>query len=224
MPDDELPPPVVEIVNRLRRAHTDERRRIARDLHDQVGHALSVALNSLELHEVYLHSDPSRAQEQLRSAVRAVRRSHEAVRTLCSNLRRREVVDGLEDALREYLAAVTPPAIAWTVTVTGDDSRLPAETRDELFLILREAARNALVHSRARRVEIAVVIGPDAVLAGVSDDGAGFDLARHGRTGGLASMRERAALLGGSVAIASTPGTGTAVRVRIPLGEIPDHE
>jgi signal transduction histidine kinase len=221
--DDRLPPPAVEIVNRLRRAYTKERRRLARDLHDQVAHALSVALNSLELHQLYLDSDPRRALAQLRTAVRAVRRSQETVRALCWDLRRREVTGGLAAALREYFAAVAPPVLDWEVAVTGDDSRLPAESCDELFLALREAVRNALIHAYPRRVEVAVRIEPDAVRATVSDDGVGFNTAWYGQTGGLASIRERAELLGGNATVSSTPGTGTTVLLLIPLADTADQ-
>lgn len=224
MPDDDrLPPPAVEIVNRLRRAHTDERRRIARDLHDQVAHGLSVALNSLELHLLYLDSDPARALAQLRTAMRAVRRSQETVRALAWGLRRREVGHGLDAALRDYLTAVAPPTVDWTIEVRGDDSRLPAETCDELFLALREAVRNALIHASADRVEVAVRIGPDAVHASVIDDGIGFDTERHGQGGGLASIRERAELLGGGVTLSSAAGAGTTVRMLIPLASAPER-
>jgi signal transduction histidine kinase len=224
MPEDEgLPPPAAEIVNRLRQAHTDERSRLARELHDQVAHALGVALSSLELHQLYLQSDLPRAQAQLRSAVSAVRTSLEMVSALCSDLRRREVVDGLEAALRDYLGTVAPPAIRWAVRVTGDDSALPVELRDELFLTLREAARNSLIHSSARHIGIVVRIAPDAVRATVYDDGIGFDVSQHGRTGGLASMRERVQLLGGSITLASVPGTGTTVQVHIPLAGTADE-
>lgn len=218
---DRLPSATNEVVQRLRRSYANERRRIARELHDQVAHTLGVALNSLELHEIYLAKDPARAQAQLRTAVRAVRRSLEAVRTLSSDLRSRQVDEGLDAALCGYLGAVAPPTVRWTVTVTGDDSTLPAETRDELFLILREAVRNSLIHSGAHRVEIVVQIGPDAARASAYDDGRGFDARRRAAPGGLASMRERAQLLGGSIELSTAPGLGTAVHVHIPLAGQP---
>lgn len=198
-----------------------ERRRVARELHDHVAHTLGVALNSLELHELYLDEDPQRAERQLNNATQAVRAALDRVRALSSDLRGSEVDDGLEHALAGYLHMVAPPAIAWTVTVTGDDCRLPAELREEVYLILREAARNSLIHSAARHLEIAVDIGfgPDdaAVRARVTDDGRGFDPGRHPPAGGIASMRERAELLGGSLTLSSDPGTGTAVHLHVPL-------
>lgn len=221
MPDnDRLPRSVVDFVNRLRRSHTNERRRIARELHDQVAHSLGVALNSLELHECYLKEDPPRAQTQLRNAVHAVRRSLERVHALSSDLRSREVNDGLEHALSDYLHMVALPTVRWAVTVSGDDSALPADTRDELYLILREAARNSVIHSSAQHIEILVEVGTDAVRATASDDGCGFDLGQHASADGLTSMHERAQLLGGSTTLSSEPGAGTVVQVHLPM-EVP---
>jgi signal transduction histidine kinase len=190
---------------------------MARELHDRVAHTLGVALNSLELHEVYLEKDPLLAERQLRVATRAVRGALERVRGLSTDLRDREVHDGLEHALVGYLRMVAPPAIDWTVTVSGDDRGLLTELRDELYLILREAARNALIHAAARRLTIVVDIGTDAVRATVEDDGRGFEPRERPVTGGLAAMRERAELLGGSLTLSSRPGAGTAVQVHVPM-------
>jgi signal transduction histidine kinase len=213
-----------EVVAQLRRVHSSERRRVARELHDQVAHSLGVALNSLELHEIYLKEDPPRAERQLRIATRAVRGALERVRGLSSDLRGHEVDGGLEDALIDYLRTVAPPALAWTVVVSGDDHGLLAELRDELYLILREAARNALIHSAARHLEIVVDVGADAVRAMVADDGRGFDPRQHPATGGLASMRERAQLLDGSLELSSGPDKGTVVHVHVPVGTASDEQ
>jgi signal transduction histidine kinase len=219
-----LPRSAVDTVNRLRRAHSRERRRVARELHDQVAHSLAVALNSLELHESYLEKDPRRARQQLDNATRSVRRALERVRALSTDLRSREVDDGLERALADYLHMMAPPTVTWAVKMSGDDSALPAELRDELYLILREAARNSLIHSSARHLEVVVDIGADAVHATVSDDGRGFDPPERPSAGGLASMWERAQLLGGCVTLASRPGAGTAVQVHVPLEIAADQQ
>ena len=199
--------------------HSSERRRVARELHDRVAHPLGVALNSLELHELYLEQEnPSRAELQLRIAARAVRGALERVRGLSLDLRGREVDDGLESALADYLNMVAPPAVDWTVTVSGEaPSDLPAELCDELYLILREAARNALIHAAARHLEVGIGIGVDAIRATVTDDGQGFEPRQHLATGGLASMRERAQLLGGFLTVSSRPGEGTVVHVHVPI-------
>jgi len=192
-------------------------RRVARELHDKVAHSLGVALNSLELHEVYLEQDPPRARRELHTATHAVRGALKQVRDLSADLRGHEVRDGLERALDDYLNTVAPPAISCSVTVAGDDRGLAEDLRDELFLILREAARNTLIHAAARHLDVTVDIGADAVHATVTDDGHGFDPRGHENTGGLASMLERAELLGGHLTLSSDPHTGTVVQVHVPV-------
>lgn len=182
-----------------------------------MAHSLGVALNSLELHEAYLVRDPSRAERELRIAIRSVRGALEHVQELSADLRAREVRGGLEQALGDYLQMVAPPDVVWSVTVTGEDRGLAAGLRDELYLILREAARNALLHSAARHLEITVAISADAVHGTVTDDGHGFDPRHHAGTGGLASMRERAESHGGSLRLSSDARAGTVVQVHVPL-------
>ena len=194
-----------------------ERRRRARELHDTVAHTLGVALNSQELHEAYLEQDPPRAARELRTATHAVRDALAHIQALSADLRG-PAVHHLEPALGEYLTRVAPAATGWSVTVTGDDRRLTADVRDELFLILREAARNALIHAGARHLGITVTVGATAVGATVTDDGRGFDPRGHADSGGIASMRERAQAFGGAVTVSSTPGAGTVVQVHVPFG------
>lgn len=193
-----------------------ERRRVARELHDKVAHSLGVALNSLELHEAYLEQDPSRAMRELRVAAHAVRGALRAVQELSADLRGHETRDGIEHALRDYLGMVATPAVDWTVTVLGDDRTLPSDLRDELYLILREAVRNALVHGGARHLVITVEFLAGGAAGTVIDDGHGFDPASHPGTGGLTAMRERAETHGGSLVVSSKPGVGTVVQVHVP--------
>jgi signal transduction histidine kinase len=88
----------------------------------------------------------------------------------------------------------------------------------ETFLIVREAVRNALTHGFPQRVQVVVEIGIGELRAQVTDDGCGFEPSRTGSQGvGVASMRERTALMGGEFFITSQPGAGTCVKVRLPL-------
>lgn len=218
MPEEaRLPRPTLQVLSRLHRSYASERRRLARYLHDQVAHTLVIALNSLELHEAHIQDDPAHALDLLRGAMRTVRQALEAVRALSLDLRSREVHDGLESALSEYLQTVASPNVQWTVQVTGHEAGLPEDVRDELYLILREAAHNTLIHSSARNLDILVETGPDSVRAVARDDGHGFDVDRNIAGSGLAGMRERAQLLGGSTEVASKPGGGTRITVEIPL-------
>ena len=202
-------------------SHANERRRIARYLHDQVAHTLVIALNSLELHEAHLQDDPARALDQLHDAASTVRRALDIVRALSLDLRSSNVDGGLESALTKYLRTIGASKLRWTVQVTGYEAGLPGDVRDELYLILREAAHNSLIHSSGRHLQILVEVGPDSVRAVAHDDGSGFDVDQHVSGSGLAGMLERAELLGGCTTIVSEPGAGTRITVEIPL--FPDH-
>jgi signal transduction histidine kinase len=127
---------------------------------------------------------------------------------------------GLGAAL-ERLASTVGDGESTEIAVTttlSDDRRLPAEIETAVYRIVQEAAANAVRHGGARRIEVTVVTRPDAVIASVEDNGAGFDPAAvaPGRLG-LAGMRERAGLFNGHVRIESVPGHGATVTVELPL-------
>ncbi|WP_066907214.1 sensor histidine kinase [Millisia brevis] len=122
----------------------------------------------------------------------------------------------LRVALESAVAAMCLESTSVAIRVVGSSAWLPDRTRDEVFVIVREALRNAVRHSGAAAITVEVDIAPDRVVAVVVDDGVGFDAARTTRTNGLSSMAERAELLGGEVAVTSRPGQGTSVLVHIP--------
>jgi signal transduction histidine kinase len=212
------------LVAALHRSHADERRRVARELHDLVAHSVAVALQNLELYSLSHDTDPDRAGQKLAAAVTALRDSVDLVRALAQDLRRSGAEDGLEAALRAYAATMVPDGTTCQIRVRGEEDRVPPPIRGELFLILREALHNSIRHAAAGRIEVDVAIGPRAVRARVVDDGRGFDVYAAPAGAGLASMRERAALLPGGVEVSSTPGHGAAVHVEVPLrpGDEPD--
>jgi len=205
------------LVAALHRSHADERRRVARELHDLVAHSVAVALQNLELYSLSRDSDAERAERKLAAAVTALRDSVDLVRALAQDLRRSGAEDGLEAALRAYAATMVPDGTTCHIRVRGDEDRVPPPIRGELFLILREALHNSIRHATAGRIEVDVGIWPRLVRARVADDGRGFDVYAPAAGGGLASMRERAALLPGRVEVTSTPGHGAVVHVEVPL-------
>jgi signal transduction histidine kinase len=206
------------LLERVDQAHIDERRRIARDLHDRLGEGLSVALRQLELHELTSRENPitpPRAAMAKEAITEAMRR----LRVVTSDLRQ-DSVRSLENALIQYIDSVAADADV-RLRVSGDETWAPPAVIDEAFLILREAIRNALRHGAPRMVLIGVALAPHELHAWVEDDGCGFVLGDHATsvfTGtGLTSMRERAALTGGRLSIASAPGQGTYVELLVPL-------
>jgi signal transduction histidine kinase len=104
--------------------------------------------------------------------------------------------------------------------VSGDEAWAPPAVLDEVFLILREALRNALTHAAPQLVLIGVEICARELTAWVMDDGRGFSPPAATQTAsgsGLASMRERAALVGGRLVVSSMPGHGTRVELHVPI-------
>ena len=194
-------------VEREQRARSDERQRIARELHDRVGETLSVGLRRLDLQEIYgAGSDPSEAHVARDTLVEAMRR----LRAVMSGLREAPV-RSLEKAFIEYLDSVQADAEV-RLHISGDEEWAPPAILDEVFLITKEALRNALKHGAPRLVLIGAEVGRDELRAWVLDDGRGFVSATAASEGvGLAAMRERAALIGGRLAVLSMPGQGTRV-------------
>lgn len=208
------------LLERLDQAHAEERHRIARDLHDRLGEGMSVALRQLELWEIASRQDPVAASPRAARAKDAITEAMRRLRLVTSDLRQ-EPVRSLEKALIQYLDSVVPDAAAAAevrLRVSGDETWVPPTVIDEAFLILREAIRNALRHGSPSTLLIGVALAPHELHAWVEDDGCGFIRTEAGRTGtGLASMQERAALVGGRLAVASSPGRGTHVELVVPL-------
>jgi signal transduction histidine kinase len=203
-------------LDRVHRAQTEERRRLARDLHDRVGEALAVGLRRLDLQEIPGHGDlPGQLDVSREALVEAMRR----LRVVTSGLREPPVTS-LEKALIRHLDSVRADAEV-RLRVTGDEAWAPPAVLDEAFLIVCEALRNALKHGAPQLVVIGVEVRAQELSAWVIDDGCGFCpapvTAGAASGSGLASMRERAALVGGRLAVSSSPGHGTRVELHLPL-------
>ena len=195
------------------------RRSIGRELHDRVAHTMGVAHQSLQLYEALQASDPDGAQAKLALAKRMVLEAMEQTRNLSATLREAEAEGGLEPALSELLEEALSPEISYELEVEGDEGLLPARMRDQMFLILREAVRNAMAHSGMGLVRVALRITEGAAIGIVEDDGGGFDpdAAKRNGWGGLRYMEERTTLVGGRLWVESAPGRGTRVAVEVPL-------
>jgi signal transduction histidine kinase len=208
------------LLTKAQAANQDERRRVSRDLHDVAAPAVAVALQGLELYEVYAISDPEQAERKLAATQKSMREVLRLVRGLSAELREGAGAIGLTAALQRYLDSIPPTPVA-ELKVDGPVQTLSPSYSEEIFLLIREALRNAIAHAKAEQVLISVSMSDTELTASVTDDGEGFDvdqtLAGH-RHVGLDSMRERAELLGGSLTMRSTQEQGTliAIRVQIP--------
>jgi signal transduction histidine kinase len=213
----------VFVLKTIRDSHRAELARLARDLHDHAAHAIGVAIQNLELHEVHASQDAVRAQEKLRRAREAMRQALDSVRHFSTGLRITVRPEEFEQALMEYLVANADGDVLTSVEVTGDLMLLPREVCEEVFFTLREAIHNALVHSDTTQLDVTIGVSESQLHARVSDSGRGFSVeeATHARKGlGLSSMRERVQLLGGELRLSSLVGHGTTAEISIPLGRM----
>ncbi|MFI0939787.1 sensor histidine kinase [Streptomyces sp. NPDC021020] len=203
---------------RISQAVADERRRIARELHDRMGYCLSMTQRQLELYDIRRSTDPAAAEGHWSGAWEALRDSMRHLRAVTCTLHSRPALHSLDAALRAYLQSADTADVTVTVHVNGDESWVPPRVVDESFLVLREAARNALAHATPRSLRISVDITPYELCGTVLDNGRGFDTTGPVRGScGLASMTERADALGGRLLCTSLIEVGTRVRLTVPL-------
>jgi signal transduction histidine kinase len=201
------------------RAKTQEQKEIARELHDRVAHTMVLVHHSLQLHEVYEErGEPQKAAEKLELAKRMAAEAIEQTRALSRTLTSSKAAGGLEEALSELLSQLVPPGMTHKLSVE-DEVEVSAEVREQLFLVLREAVRNAVTHSGASKLRVEVRTDRERIVGVVEDDGRGFERKprEHSEAGGLAHMAERASLMGGTCLIESAPGEGTRVEASFPL-------
>lgn len=183
-----------------------ERERIARDLHDLLGHTLSVIVVKSELAGRLLAADPDRVAAEIADIERIGREALTEVRSAVRGYRTRGLEAELEGAQRALAAA--------DVAVTFDRTSLPSidpEHESALALALREAVTNVIRHAHAARATIAVSADGSDIVLEVADDGRGTNGAEGS---GLAGMRERISAVGGDVVVDGS--AGTRVRVRVP--------
>ncbi|MDP9861392.1 MULTISPECIES: sensor histidine kinase [Streptosporangium] len=207
------------LLNKMHEVQVEERRRIARELHDRIGHGISVVHQQLELYEFHHSTEPARALVNVELAEQAIQETMRNLRQVTSELHPHEPLKSLEKALLGYLATVETGDVAVHLHVNGDETWASPEVRDESFLIFREATRNALAHAQASMILIRIDIAPHELLGFVRDNGRGFAVDQVPNTGsmGLISMRERAELLGGTITVTSDPVEGTCVDLHMPL-------
>ena len=212
------------LLRQLVNAQEGERRRISRELHDQLGQQVSAL--SLKLSIVKRDTSLTVAlKREIEFLEDIAKRIDNDLDFLVWELRPTALDDlGLVEALQDYIlnwsAHFSTPA---EFHAEGAPGRLDPEIETVLYRIAQEALNNISKHARASQVDITLVRLPQQVLFTVHDDGAGFDPSQPFDTGekglGLVSMRERASLAGGTIDIASLPGAGTTINVRLPLGE-----
>ena len=212
-------------------ARVGERTRIARELHDTLLQGFHGLLLRFQTASYLLPDRPAEAKEKLDGAIahaaKAITEGRDAVQGLrASTVERNDLavaIRTLGDELATDPIAAPPPA--FRVAVEGQPRDLHPILRDEIYKIAAEALRNAFRHAQAGLVEAEIRYDDDEFRLRVRDDGKGIDqavLAAQGVEGhyGLRGMPERAAVIGGKLAVWSEVGTGTEVELRLPAGTV----
>lgn len=220
----------LELLRRLADSQEDEQRRIARELHDQVGQTvtgLSLGLKTLETSLEPGHSATDHVR-WLQSLVGEIGRD---IHRAASDLRPTALDDlGLEGALGAFARDWSERCdVALDLQCVGIDDRLPPEVETAIYRVVQEALTNILKHAHARSASIVVERRAGRVRAIIEDDGIGFDplavdqapTSDGGASGrphlGLKGIRERLALLAGELAVEAARGAGTTLFINIPL-------
>ena len=212
-------------------AQEDERGRIARDLHDSLGQALTGLM--IGLRTIEGSSQEEAVQLQARELRRIGSEMHDEVRRLARGLRPAVLDDlGLVPALERYVAdlAAAHQIDAKFERDCQEGIKLPADVQTAVYRIVQEAATNAVRHGKSQHVQVKLSCSPALLTIVICDDGVGFNVSKALRSGqdncpfGLLSIHERASLLGGEAAITSRPGQGTQVKANFPLkGTVANH-
>jgi signal transduction histidine kinase len=207
-----------------RLATAQERNRVARDIHDGLGHALTVVQMQIKAARAVLATDPARADAVLAKAQQQAEGALDEVRRSVGALRDPRPALPLPDALRALADETSAAGVPTEVGVSGPVRALVAEVEEALYRSAQEGLTNVRKHAQATRVELVLDYSlPTAVRLEVRDDGTGVaeaakaDGADRGVPGfGLVGVRERAAHVGGRMSLESTPGHGATLRVEVP--------
>ncbi len=214
-----------ELFRRVVAAQEAERQRIARDLHDETGQALTAIGMGLRGLEARVTRDPKRATDTLHELQTLAADSLKELQRLMTDLRPSHLDDlGLSAALRWYAGKVEERyPLKVRVEISGYEEPIEEAAKIATFRIIQEALNNVIKHAEAKNVKVELDFEEKGMRVNVRDDGRGFDpehikvVQSSSRPSlGLAGMQERAALLGGKVSFQTRPGQGTLIEAFIP--------
>ena len=216
-----------ELLKHLITAQEDERKRVARELHDDLGQTLGALSLQAEMMERFIPSDSQDAVEQLKQTRALITETTDRMYDLILALRPSALDDlGLVAALRTHAEqSLDGSGISFELNTNGFEKRLSPEMETAMYRIYQEALSNVRRHSEAQHVRINLSIHNDIFESEVQDDGRGFDPQAVNMNGdnprglGLLGIKERVSQCGGQVEIKSQPGSGTQIRIRLPLSE-----
>lgn len=203
----------------------EERKRIARDIHDGPAQSLANVVLRLEICEKLLDENPQKGKVELENLKKLVKDSLKGMRQLIFDLRPMTLDDlGLIPAIKRFLKDFESHfQISTNLLISGEEKRLNQKTETGLFRIIQEALNNVAKHSQARKVRVTIAINQRYVIINITDDGKGFEVDKvlsreySSESLGLPGIRERAELLGGKLTVKSSPGKGASITVNVPL-------
>jgi len=199
----------------------EERTRLARDLHDAVSQKLFSLRLTADAAAALITTDAERAATELAAVRRLAREASAELRAVLAELRPPALSeDGLVAALHKHVETLRHAhRVALTLEATTSCA-VPTDVEDTIFRVAQEALHNALRHADPKMIIVRLETCGDTVVLEVRDDGRGFDTTAESgavRRLGLASMRERAERLGGTLVVSSEANAGTVVRIEVPL-------
>ena len=197
------------------RAQEEERKRVARDLHDEVNQALTAILLRLE---ALTHVAPPRLRDELAETKTLANQAMEELLQLARQLRPTALDDhgfvpAIEDQLRRFKAQY---GIDTSLSTRGDLDHLGNDKQLVLYRVTQEALNNVVRHAKAQTVSVDITRIDGTVALEVADDGAGFVVGEEDRGLGLEGIAERARMVDGQFDIRSVPGRGTTLRLLVP--------
>lgn len=210
-----------QLTEKLFQSQEDERRRIARELHDEAGQSLTAVKLGLDRLEEK-HMAAAGLKDDITEIRQMIQRTASEIRRMSYYLHPTLLIDlGLEPALNLYFKEIEKHSgLEIEFQMVGFDNRLDPDIETVLYRFSQETLTNTLKHSGAEKFRLFMIKSYPRIIFLAEDDGVGFDteiMGRDNRTLGLLGMRERASLLNGKFNLRSQPGEGTRIRIEIPF-------
>jgi signal transduction histidine kinase/HAMP domain-containing protein len=208
-----------ELLRSVMSAQEDERKRLARELHDETSQGLTALMIGLESADMALASSREEASAHLQSTKCIAKKMLTDIRRLVGDLRPSLLDDlGLLPAIAWYgKQRLAPLGIDLELKCDSMETRLPPEYETALFRIVQEALTNIVKHSQADRVSVDLQTRDGQLMLRVADNGRGFAPSPDGNGFGLEGIQERVTILGGEFSVQAAPGQGTVLEARLPL-------
>jgi two-component system sensor histidine kinase DegS len=209
----------------IRVIQTEEavRQGLVRKMHDTVASSISNFILQAEICQRFFDTDPNRARTELNALKSSAGSTFSNVKDFIFDLRPMMLDDlGVVPTLRRYTESFSEKnGIPVPITVTGPERRLESHIEVTIFRNVQELLQNALSHAQASQLQVSLDLAPEKVTAVVEDNGRGFNadevLNMNNKTIGIATLRERTQMLGGTLDIQSSPGQGTRVEFSVPV-------